>query len=42
MGTLFMLLVGMLLGGAGISLAIMAHDRSRERDSLVVRCSADE
>jgi hypothetical protein len=31
MGTLFMLLFGMLVGGAGIALGIVAYDRSLER-----------
>lgn len=42
MGTLFMLLFGMLVGGAGIALGIMAYDRSRGRQGLVAQCSADE
>jgi hypothetical protein len=42
MGTLFMLLFGMLVGGAGIALGIMAYDRSCERRGLVAQCSADE
>ena len=42
MGTLFMLLFGMLVGGAGIALGIVAYDRSRERQGLVARCSAEQ
>jgi hypothetical protein len=42
MGTLFVLLIGMLVGGAGIALGIMAYDRSRGHQGLVARCSADQ
>lgn len=42
MAALFVVLVGMLVGGAGISLGIMAHDRSRATRELQPHCSADE
>jgi hypothetical protein len=42
MGTLFALLFGMLVGGAGIALGIMAYDRSRGRQDLATQCSAEE
>ena len=42
MGTLFALLIGMLLVGAGVALGIVAHDRSLERRTVVVQCPAEE
>jgi hypothetical protein len=41
-GTLFALLIGMLVVGAGVALGIMAHDRASERGALPARCSADD
>ena len=42
MDTLFTFLFGMLLAGAGVVFAILAHDRSRERTLLQARCPVDE
>ena len=41
METLFILLVGMLVGGAGITLAIVARDEALARQAHA-RCSPDE
>lgn len=42
METLFTLLFGMLFAGAGVVLAILAHDRSRDRALVQARCLVDE
>ncbi len=42
METLFALLFGMLVAGAGVALGIMAYDRARDRQQLAAQCSADE
>lgn len=42
MGTLFALLFGMLVGGAGIALGIVAYDRFRAHQGLEARCSAEQ
>lgn len=41
MTTLFALLFGMLVAGAGVALGIMAHDRARERQELAAQCRID-
>lgn len=41
METLFILLVGMLVGGAGIALGIVARDEALARETHA-RCSVDE
>jgi hypothetical protein len=41
MQTLFILLVGMLLGGVGIALGIVARDAAEARH-ISARCCADE
>ncbi len=42
METLFTLLFGMLFAGAGVVLAILAHDRSRDQALVQVPCPIDE
>ena len=42
MDTLFTFLFGMLLAGAGVVFAILAHDRSRERTLVQAGCPLDE
>ncbi|MFM7274111.1 MAG: hypothetical protein ACKO4A_09670 [Gammaproteobacteria bacterium] len=42
MTTLFVLLFGMLVAGAGIALGIMAYDRANESRALPARCPVEE
>jgi hypothetical protein len=42
MVTLFVLLLGMLVVGAGIALGIVAHDRAQERQQLLPQTLAKD
>jgi hypothetical protein len=42
MQTLFVVLVGMLVAGAGTALAIVARDEAEARGRRRAHCSADE
>ena len=42
MTTLFVLLFGMLVAGAGVALGIMAYDRAHDARTLPARCRVEE